>query len=308
MENKVKKFAQFIVLSIIFCLLSVHNLLAYEAEINKLSATMAEKIAVMKKAKVAVVDFTDLQGDVTELGRFIAEELSVALASLSKSFKVVDRIHLKSIIKENNLSATGIIDPATARKLGKIVGVDALVTGSLTPFGDSVRISVKILDTITAEIIDADRVNIAKTEAIKALLATSVSLVPPVSPEPIGTPLQTAKGGSFIFQLVSCKLSNGNITASFVITNQDKDKLLVMYGNKYSKIFDFEGNEYGAGEVQIANSQEDNSRLKKRLISGIPTNASITFKGIPSKIKGIKLLEIRCRKFTLQFRNVPLSA
>lgn len=97
MEYKSRKFKQVIILALVFCLVTVCNSSAYEAEIKKLSSTMAEKIAATKKAKVAVVDFTDLQGDVTELGRFIAEEFSVALASAGKGFKVVDRTHLKTI-------------------------------------------------------------------------------------------------------------------------------------------------------------------------------------------------------------------
>jgi hypothetical protein len=36
------------------------------------------------------------------------------------------------------LASSGIIDPATARKLGEVAGVDCLVSGSLTLLGDSV--------------------------------------------------------------------------------------------------------------------------------------------------------------------------
>lgn len=217
---------------------------------------------------------------------------------------------LKPYIKENKLSSTGIIDPAAAKKLGKIAGVDSLVTGTLTPFGDSVRISVKILDTVTAEVIDAVSGNIAKTEAVKVLLATSLTLGPSSASPKVnpGKPLQTVEAGGFIFKLTNCKLSNKTIKFSFVITNTGKDKVLAMYGNGYSKLFDYEGNEYGAGKVQIANSQKDNSWLEKRLISGIHTKSSISFEGIPAKIKGIALLEINCSSFIVQFRNVPLSS
>jgi TolB-like protein len=150
---------------------------AYEKEINTLSDTMADKISKAGRTTVAVVDFTDLEGNVTQLGRFIAEEFSTALAGAGKGFKVVDRTHLNSIIKEHKLSATGLIDPKTARKLGEIIGVQALITGTLTPFGDNVRIAVKILDTSTAEVIDAVRGNLAKTKAIDELLDKGIASV-----------------------------------------------------------------------------------------------------------------------------------
>ncbi|MCI5196203.1 MAG: hypothetical protein D3919_08230 [Candidatus Electrothrix sp. AW5] len=299
------KLRNIVMLAIVFCLAAVCGASAYEAEIKKMSATMAEKIAVTKKAKIAVVDFTDLQGDVTELGRFIAEEFSVALVGAGKGFKVVDRTHLKSIIKENKLSATGLIDPATARKLGKIAGVDALITGTLTPFGDSVRITAKVLESSTAEVTDAIAGDIAKTEAVKVLLATSLT------PGDIGKgkprkSLQTLEAGGFIFQLMKCELSNGTITFSFLITSPGKDKKIAMYGNRYSRLFDYEGNEYGATEAQVGYTK-DNSYIEKVLVSDIPVKASISFGGVSPKITGIALLELNCRDFKVQFRKVPLA-
>ena len=68
----------------------------YEEELQGLSLKIAKNIERSGKRTVAVVDFTDLQGNVTELGRFIAEELSANLVSVKKGFRVIDRLHLKS--------------------------------------------------------------------------------------------------------------------------------------------------------------------------------------------------------------------
>jgi curli biogenesis system outer membrane secretion channel CsgG len=151
--------------------------LAYEQEISSLSSAIAGKASAAGKKAVAVVDFTDLQGNVTELGRFLAEELSVSLSGAGKGFDVVDRTHLKSLLSEHKLSSTGLIDPKTARELGKIAGVDALVTGTITPFGDSIRLSIKVLDTETAKVISASTANIAKTKAIEELLTRGIGSV-----------------------------------------------------------------------------------------------------------------------------------
>ena len=141
---------------------------------------------------IAVVDFTDLQGNVTELGRFLAEEFSVTFAGAGKGFEVVDRTHLKSILAEHKLSATGIMDPQTARKLGQIAGVDALITGTITPFGDSIRLSVKILDTATAKVIGASSGDIPKTKAIEELLARGIDTE---TREPMTTSASTSPAG-----------------------------------------------------------------------------------------------------------------
>ena len=145
-------------------------------EINELSKAMAEKIAASGEKTVAVVDFADLQGNVTELGRFLAEEISATLVNVGKGFEVVDRLYLKAILKEHKLSASGIIDPTTARDLGKIAGVGVIVTGTVTPFGERVKISAKALSTQSAKVICSSRGSIPKTQAIEDLLAREVEI------------------------------------------------------------------------------------------------------------------------------------
>lgn len=170
---------------ILACLLTSFLLcepaLAYEQEVKQLSAQMAVAIAKSGKRTVAVVDFTDLQGCVTELGRFLAEEFSVNLTTAAKDFEVIDRTHLKTLLQEHKLASTGIIDPQTARKLGEIAGVQALVTGSLTPFGESVRLSAKVLDVSTAKMIGAFSADIPRTKAIDELLARGISTCGPAT-------------------------------------------------------------------------------------------------------------------------------
>jgi len=177
------------ILTAIFSLSVPHFSLAFEKEVNSLAATMAENIARSGKKTIAVVDFTDLQGNVTELGRFLAEEFSVALLGTGKGFEVVDRTHLKALLQEHKLSLTGLIDPKTARKLGQIAGVEALLTGTITAFGDSVRVSIKILDPATAKVIGAARGNIAKTKAIEELLARGIES---------GQPFQQASATGYV--------------------------------------------------------------------------------------------------------------
>lgn len=157
--------------------------LAYEKEVQVLSATMADQISQAGKKSIAVVDFTDLEGNATELGRFLAEEFAVSLASSGKGFEVVDRSNLRTILQEHKLAASGLIDPATAKKLGQIAGVDALVTGTLTPFGDSVRLACKILDTSTARVIGGARGDIPRTKAIDDLLTRELGSASPVPPK-----------------------------------------------------------------------------------------------------------------------------
>ncbi len=154
----------------------------FAQDMKTVSSSLASRIAASARKTVAVVDFTDLQGNATELGRFLAEQLSEDLVNDANGFRVIDREHLKTILQEHKLAATGLIDPTTIRKLGQIAGVDALVTGAITPFGDTVKLSAKVLDTSTAETIAAATIEVPKTKAIEDLLKRG-----------IGTPSQPSR-------------------------------------------------------------------------------------------------------------------
>lgn len=156
-------------------ILSSYSAMAYDKEINSISKSIAEKIATAGKKKVTVIDFTDLQGNVTELGRFLAEEFSLALVEAGKGYEVVDRNNLKVIIKEQEPSSRGPTgSQLTTPQIYREAGIDALITGTITPFSDSIRITIKILDITTAKIIGAARGNIARTKDLEELLGRGV--------------------------------------------------------------------------------------------------------------------------------------
>lgn len=144
---------------------------AYEKEVNSFSASIAEKIAGNGKKTVTVINFTDLQGNMTEIGRFFAEEFSVALADAGKGLEVLDRNSLKFIMAENKAFSTGIIEPRSIKKINQDAGVEALITGTITPFSDTIRISIRIIDTKTGIMFGSLRGNIARTKAVEELLA-----------------------------------------------------------------------------------------------------------------------------------------
>src|SRR5437867_11284686 len=57
-------------------------------DLKPVSASLAARIQASGRKTVAVIDFTDLQGCTTELGRYLAEEFSVALVNVAKGFEV----------------------------------------------------------------------------------------------------------------------------------------------------------------------------------------------------------------------------
>ena len=262
-------------------------LLAQDKEIKTLASTLSGTLSILPKKTVAVVDFTDLQGNVTELGRFLAEELSVALTSTDRGIEVIDRTHLKTLLQENKLAATGIIDSATARKLGEIAGVQILITGTITPFGDSVRSSVKALDAATARIMGASIIEIPRTKAIEELLARGIS----------PTTAQTVSSGELsgtrqrigeayagetkrVRQLEvgfkGCRTRPEGILCEVLIWNLVEDREYCLFSGNRSRIVDDLGNVYTSQQVRLAEASQTGVACA-RLTSGVPTIGRLLF-------------------------------
>jgi len=152
-----------------------------EDGIKELAATLATEATTRGIRRLAVTDFTDLEGRVTPLGRFLAEELSTALAQAG-SVQVVDRHQVNQLIKEQNKAGLSVMDPAALSKLGKAGRLDALVTGSVLELATSVRMTVKMIATANANVLATAKTAFPKT-GVLAELAKSVQVEEAPQPE-----------------------------------------------------------------------------------------------------------------------------
>ncbi len=140
------------------------------------------------KATIAVVEFSDLSGGVTEFGQLLSEELITKLFATGK-YKVIERLLLNKAIAEHKLQLQGLIDPKSAKELGKILGVDAIVSGTIATLGNSLRVNARLISTETGEVLSVAAVTIVEDDAIKELLAgTGVKPTAPGSDESSSAP------------------------------------------------------------------------------------------------------------------------
>ncbi len=172
---------------ILVCMLTVSFYALADSEMNDLgggvigqvgnkATALAAKIHTAGKSRVAVLDFTSLNGDeVTELGRLIVELLNVHLASSSHPIAIVDRLHLENVLKEQKLSKSGLFNPDTSAKIGELSGVDAVIIGTHTKVGDDILVSFKVIDTETATNIGSEILVLKRSKEINKLYGTMVS-------------------------------------------------------------------------------------------------------------------------------------
>lgn len=110
---------------------------------------------------IAVVEFSDLSGNVSNLGRLLSEELITRLFATG-NYKVIERLLLNKAIAEHKLQLQGLVDPKSAKELGKILGVDAIVSGTIADVGNSMRVNARLISTETGEILSVAAVTMRR--------------------------------------------------------------------------------------------------------------------------------------------------
>ncbi|MBI4652343.1 hypothetical protein HY745_13925 [Candidatus Desantisbacteria bacterium] len=88
--------------------------------------------------RVCIMDLEDKSGEQHSgwhnVGTGIADMMVTALVKTNK-FMVIEREKLNKIMEEQQLGASGAITTQTAAKIGQLLGVNYIITGSVTEFG-----------------------------------------------------------------------------------------------------------------------------------------------------------------------------
>jgi hypothetical protein len=264
----------------------------YEKQTASFSIDLAKKIKESGKTKVAVSDFLDNDGNLTELGKAIAEDIGVGIVNEGKgAFQVMERSNLNAILKEQKLSSSGLIDPETAKQLGKLKMVDAVIVGNITPFGSSFRVTIKILDTETGMSIAATSGNLAGIDDIKGLFNKKITIFNPASPDSENKNTKTKPTG------ITPELAVSEMGQDECVTVQGINGATVWY---YGKVCFENQTEY---DLVLSNStSEGNEELK--LI--IPKGGKNCW---PREIINRYGSEITARdfKFTFTMRNTAIK-
>ena len=164
------------------------------------------------KRRIAVLDFDyatvhqyvyDAFGSDVDIGKGIADMLVTNLVK-NGTYSVIERKQLDKVLQEQNFQQSGRADPSSAVQLAKILGVDAIIIGSITQFGRDdkklgvsgagvhvggigiggfgkhdakavVAIDARIVSTTTAEILDV-ATGFGKSERSSTSLAGGVAV------------------------------------------------------------------------------------------------------------------------------------
>jgi TolB-like protein len=118
--------------------------------------------------KIAVLNFSSPS---EQFSGYVLDELSINLVN-GKKLTVVDRKELDLIRREENFQLSGEVSDESAQSIGKKLGAQMIVSGSLDAMGRTYRFRIKTLNVETAaiEVFSSFDVN-TREEKIVYLLA-----------------------------------------------------------------------------------------------------------------------------------------
>jgi curli biogenesis system outer membrane secretion channel CsgG len=120
---------------------------AIEAVAQATTPAPAAAPATGRKKRVAIMDFdygtvhsgvAALFGQDVDVGKGISDLLVKYLVK-DGTYSVIERKALDKILAEQNFSNSDRANPMSAAKIGKLLGIDAMIVGSITQFGNETK-------------------------------------------------------------------------------------------------------------------------------------------------------------------------
>ncbi len=138
-----------------------------DAPLDKLAREVIPN-GLQRKRKIAVIEFPDMNGRVTNLGKFVAEELTTRLFATGR-VEVIERHLINTVLKEQKLGMLGVLDEKSTKKVGAILGVDLLVTGTIADLGTTMKINARTIAVETGAVYSAVSAALPKSDQIRKL-------------------------------------------------------------------------------------------------------------------------------------------
>ena len=120
-----------------------------------------------KAAQIAIAPFVNLGPTAHEkkMGEVVAEMLVSRLTG-KPNITVIERGQLNQIMEELKLSMLGLTEGSNAEKVGKLLGAEAMIVGSVSEVGDKFAISARHVNVGTGQVAFAKEVVIPQAGMI----------------------------------------------------------------------------------------------------------------------------------------------
>jgi TolB-like protein len=134
-----------------------------EDKYDQLAKDLTEAGAAVHGKKIAIIPFSYADGRAaTKDGSIISERLTIKMINMHK-FEIIERSVLDKVMAELKLQSSGMIDASSAQQLGKVLGVEAIITGTIVEMqAGQIEVNARLIKTETAQAIGASQVTLKK--------------------------------------------------------------------------------------------------------------------------------------------------
>lgn len=258
---------------------------AHAQDLTKLATDLAVKIHAKNLERVTVVDFLDLDQKSNKLTKFMTLQLESALTEPERNLVVVDQGHIAQLFDQMDKLSQGLIDPTTARQLGKIAGTDVVIYGTVMVSSLSVRLDVSAIDLQSAKVIASGTASPKRFGMVDKLAReadpeereSETEEAPTVRTASVkSTPARVRRDQGILFELNGCSLDGDSVTCALTVTSEGRDRVMVV--SPASRIWNEDGEEFPSANITLANSEADSGQcLTKEILRDVPTNLTLTF-------------------------------
>lgn len=139
-----------------------------QGRFKELADQLSSGIKEHHVARLAILPLADAtQKTNTPLGNYLTEKITNELFKTA-SVKVIERSQLARVIDELHLTMTGTFDDASVKRIGRILGVDAVIMGAYAELGtDTVEVNTRIITVETAEVVGVGTIQIPRASVEK---------------------------------------------------------------------------------------------------------------------------------------------
>ncbi|MCX6355238.1 MAG: 6-bladed beta-propeller [Candidatus Aureabacteria bacterium] len=124
-----------------------------------------------KAVRIAIFDFknNNPQAQSRGYGEAISEMFITAFAK-RPNFEVIERKQLRKVLDEIELDQSGVVENETAKKVGKVLGIDVALAGGIAAFAGSIQMDMRLLDVETGKVILADSLEANSEAQLRSLV------------------------------------------------------------------------------------------------------------------------------------------
>ena len=135
---------------------------AAAGEYQRVASELCRAAQEHGKTRVAILPFQNVGKKNALAGGVISEKLVTAVMERG-GLEVVERTLLASVLREQRLMHSGAVDAGSIKELGRILGVDALVAGTVMELRDGrFEVNSRLIDTQSARILGVAAAKVEK--------------------------------------------------------------------------------------------------------------------------------------------------